>query len=98
VRNALPAPSDRSRPHFRLRRILLVATRSGEGPLTEPAAAAQAQWPEPVFMPHSRVNPLTRLGLAVGEKKGARIAPGALLLYGGQREIVWRPDLVVKKQ
>src|SRR6516165_347516 len=35
-------------------RILLVAANSGEGPLTEPTAAAQARWPEPVFMPHSR--------------------------------------------
>jgi hypothetical protein len=37
----------------RFRRILLVAARSGEGPLTEPSAAAQPWEREPLFMPHS---------------------------------------------
>jgi hypothetical protein len=37
----------------RSRRNLLVATGSGEGPLTEPTAAAKAGWPEPIFMPES---------------------------------------------
>jgi len=36
------------------RRILLVAVRSGEGPLTEHITATQAQPPERVFMPLSR--------------------------------------------
>ena len=35
-------------------RILLVAVRSGEGPLTEHTTATQAQPPERVFMPHGR--------------------------------------------
>jgi hypothetical protein len=35
------------------RRILLVAVRSGEGPLTEHITATQAQPPERVFMPHT---------------------------------------------
>jgi len=38
----------------RNRRILLVAVRSGEGPLTEPITATQAQPPERVFMPLKR--------------------------------------------
>jgi hypothetical protein len=37
----------------RLRRILLIAVRSGEGPLTEHITATQAQPPERVFMPHT---------------------------------------------
>jgi hypothetical protein len=37
------------------RRILLVAVRSGEAPLTEHITATQAQLPERVFMPHNRL-------------------------------------------
>jgi len=39
------------------RRILLVAVRSGEGPLTEHITATQAQPPERVFMPLCRHSP-----------------------------------------
>ena len=35
------------------RRILLVAARSSEGPLTEPSAAAQRWEREPLFMPQT---------------------------------------------
>src|SRR5712691_11515609 len=35
----------------RYRRVLVVAARSDEGPLTKPIAAAQAWWRELVFMP-----------------------------------------------
>ena len=34
--------------------ILVVVPRPSEGHLTEPTAAAQARWPEPVFMPLRR--------------------------------------------
>jgi hypothetical protein len=39
---------------FEGRGILLVAVRSGEGPLTEHITATQVQPPERVFMPHFR--------------------------------------------
>src|SRR6516225_7237545 len=51
VENALtqtPAPSRAS--GFVLRRILVIAGRSGEGLLTEPTAAAQVREREPLFM------------------------------------------------
>ena len=41
-----------SRLRERNRHIPVVAERSGEGPFTRPAAAAQAWRPELVFMPH----------------------------------------------
>ena len=45
---------DRRLAYDRYRRILLVAVRSGEGPLTEHITATQAQPPERVFMPLNR--------------------------------------------
>src|SRR5262249_4716286 len=47
-------PLDLGPANGRSRRISLVAGRPGEGPLTEPAAAAQPRRQEPPFMPHSR--------------------------------------------
>jgi hypothetical protein len=49
------------------RRILLVATRSGEDPLTDATAVTQARWPERVFMPTADLCPdgfewLSRVG------------------------------------
>ena len=41
----------------RNRRIFLVAALSGEGPLTEPTAAAQIRGREPLFMPQRRPLP-----------------------------------------
>jgi hypothetical protein len=48
-----PAALHRRRANGRNRRILVVAVRSGEGPLTEHITATQAQPPERVFMPLS---------------------------------------------
>jgi hypothetical protein len=42
------------------RRILLIAVRSDEGPLTEHITATQVQPPGLVFMPHSRPLPALR--------------------------------------
>ena len=39
--------------HISTLRILLVAVQSGEGPLSEPTAAAQIREREPLFMPHA---------------------------------------------
>jgi hypothetical protein len=51
VSNHLGAPTSAS---VRNRRISPIAVRSGEGPLTEPTAAAQVREREPLFMPHTR--------------------------------------------
>jgi hypothetical protein len=49
----LAVPVSSARPtSVRNRRISLVAGRPGEGPLTEPIAAAQPRRQEPLFMPH----------------------------------------------
>ena len=58
LRREAPSPSaggDARNPvDGRKRRYLVVAVRSGEGPLTEHITATQAQPPERVFMPQTR--------------------------------------------
>ena len=49
-----PHPFQGAAGKVRYRRILLVVAGSGEGPLTEPTAAAQLCERERVLMPHTR--------------------------------------------
>ena len=78
-------------PYPDLRRILLVAVRSGEGPLTEHTTAAQAPPPERVFMlrvfgrlPVTDSATRSRAGVrkASGEETAGSLPPAVVSVYG----------------
>ena len=55
-------PSNRDRPDDGFRRIFRVARLSGEGPLSEPTAAAQVRKQEPLLMPIPDLAPARSVG------------------------------------